>query len=118
MKRIRRRPLQRLFLVVSAAPLLGLAFSAAPPSAHQRRPAIVRGLQTALADASPALASSSRKRSLVERESSIHPLQPAIRAAKFWRRVGPIVAHYKLTEAWFTVAHRGDAERRRATWER
>lgn len=119
MGRIRRRPLRWLLgLAVSAAPLFGLAVSAAPPtSAHRRRPALVRGLQTALADASPALASS-RKRSLVERESSVHPLLPAIRAAKFWRRVGPIVAHYKLTEAWFKVAHRGDAERRRVTWER
>ena len=114
----RRRPLRRLFrLAVSAAPLLGLAASAAPPLPAHRRPALVRGLQTALADASPALASS-RKRSLAERESSVHPLLPAIRAVKFWRRVGPIVAHYKLTEAWFKVAHRGDAERRRATWER
>ena len=47
------------------------------------------------------------------------PFEPAMRAFKFWRRVGPIVLHYKLTEVWFQMkGANADPKARAATWHR
>ena len=47
------------------------------------------------------------------------PFEPAMRAFKFWKRVGPIVLHYKLTEVWFQMkGANADPKARAATWHR
>lgn len=46
-----------------------------------------------------------------------NPFEPTIRAFKFWRRVGPIVVHYKLTQMWMRGSN-ADAQQRAATWNR
>ena len=46
-----------------------------------------------------------------------NPFEPTIRALKFWRRVGPIVAHYKFTQMWMRSSN-ADAQQRAATWNR
>ena len=48
------------------------------------------------------------KRSVIEREASVNPFQPTIRALKFWRYVGPIVVNYKCTEYWYKIAYKND----------
>ena len=45
------------------------------------------------------------------------PFEPTIRAIKFWRRVGPVVVHYKFTQMWFRLANTDPAIRSK-TWER
>ena len=73
-------------------------------------------LRSTLLNANPTL--SVHKRTTIEREASVNPLQPTIRAIKFWRHVGPIVVNYKLTEYWYKIAHKNDPTRRFETWER
>lgn len=51
------------------------------------------------------------------RTARISPLEPTIRAIKFWRRVGPVVMHYKFTQAWFKLAN-VDPAVRSDTWDR
>ena len=46
-----------------------------------------------------------------------NPFEPTIRAFTFWRRVGPIVIHYKLTQVWMRGSN-ADAQQRAATWNR
>lgn len=79
-------------------------------------------LRTTLRKANPALSSyqvreavSTKYEPLSVSKSSF--LEPTIRAIRFWRHVGPIVLHYKLTELWFKVAH-VDSNVRRETWEK
>jgi len=48
---------------------------------------------------------------------STSPFEPTLRAIKFWRRVGPVVAHYKFTQAWFKLTN-VDPAVRSATWDR
>ena len=43
------------------------------------------------------------------------PLEPTIRALKFWRKVGPVVLHYKFTQLWFNLVH-VDPTTRSQTW--
>lgn len=72
-------------------------------------------LRSTLIHANPAL--SVHKQTTIERETIGNPLVPTIRAIKFWRQVGPIVVHYKFTEAWYKIAHKDDPSRRRETWD-
>ena len=76
----------------------------------------IHNLSNTLIHANPAL--SVHKRTIIERESSVNPLQPTIRAMKFWRHVGPIVVHYKFTEFWYKIAHRNNHERRTEVWDK
>ena len=46
-----------------------------------------------------------------------NPFEPTIRAFKFWRRVGPIVLHYKWTQMWMRSSN-ANAQQRAATWNR
>ena len=64
-------------------------------------------LRSTLINANPSL-TSIHKRSVIEREASVNPLQPTIRAIKFWRYVGPIVVNYKCTEYWYKIAYKND----------
>lgn len=73
-------------------------------------------LRSTLVGASPAL--SVHKRSLIEREAGANPLEPTIRAIKFWRRVDPIVFHYKFTEAWFKIDNKDNIARRTEAWDK
>lgn len=49
--------------------------------------------------------------------AGVSVLEPTIRAMKFWRRVGPVVVHYKFTQTWFRLANI-DPDVRSAAWER
>lgn len=64
-------------------------------------------LRSTLINANPSL-TSIHKRSVIEREASVNPFQPTIRAIKFWRYVGPIVVNYKCTEYWYKIAYKND----------
>ncbi|KAL7538746.1 hypothetical protein ACHAXR_009624 [Thalassiosira sp. AJA248-18] len=72
-------------------------------------------IRSTLIQANPAI--SVHKRTLIEREKGNNPLEPSIRAIKFWRHVGPIVVHYKFTEYWYKIAHRNNLTRRTETWD-
>ena len=50
-------------------------------------------------------------------EEGNNPLEPTIRAFKFWKRVAPIVVHYKFTEFWLKFAKIDDKRKRHKTWE-
>jgi len=71
--------------------------------------------------ASSLLAASEAHAAATTKDASLtvktNPLEPAMRAVKFWRRVGPVVVHYKFTEMWFRVAD-VDPDVRRATWDK
>jgi aarF domain-containing kinase len=58
-----------------------------------------------------------RKRNHLVRETALNPFQTTLRAIKFWRHVGPIVIHYKLTEHWCRIAHSNNPDRRAKIWE-
>ena len=73
-------------------------------------------IRSTLINANPAL-SIVHRRTAIEREKSTNPLQPTLRAIKFWRHVFPIVVDYKFTEYWYMVAHKNDPSRRARTWE-
>ena len=64
-------------------------------------------LRSTLINANPSL-TSIHKRSVIEREASVNPFQPTIRAIKFWRYVGPIVVNYKCTEYWYKITYKND----------
>jgi hypothetical protein len=77
-------------------------------SSHHRRSKLI--------DASPSLLHAHR-RTRFEREQAINPLEPTLRALKFWRHVAPIVVHYKFTELWFHFAHIGNNNKRAEIWD-
>lgn len=98
--------LRRLLAAAAVAPLL-LAGEGAP----------FPRLRAVLLHANPALRVPTRARAA--RAAGVRPWQPAIRAVRFWRRVGPIVWDYKRTEWWLrrVAACRDDPARRAATWD-
>lgn len=111
---------RRLRAAAAAAAMASLSLTAAAsPISPPSLPTLPDRLRSALTNASPAL-NSVRKRTLIERETSMRPFQPTIRAMKFWRQVGPIVLHYKLTEfcVYRLNSCRDDPEKRAATWDR
>lgn len=69
-------------------------------------------LKSTLIQANPALHAHPRATCVV------NPLEPPIRALKFWRHVAPIVLHYKFTEYWFKFAHIDNKTKRYETWEK
>ena len=73
-------------------------------------------LRSTLIQANPAL--HAHQRAIGVREQAGNPLEPAIRAFKFWRRVAPIVVHYKFTEYWFKFAHIDNKSKRYEIWEK
>ncbi len=73
-------------------------------------------LKSALIQANPAL--HAHQRATCIREIAVNPLEPPIRALKFWRHVAPIVLHYKFTEYWFKFAHIDNKTKRYETWEK
>jgi aarF domain-containing kinase len=73
------------------------------------------GAGSAMLPASPSHAATTNAKSKSNTKTS--PFEPTIRAFKFWRRVGPIVLHYKLTQAWMKGSNAG-ARKRAATWNR
>mmetsp|Transcript_27879 Transcript_27879/g.39896 ORF Transcript_27879/g.39896 Transcript_27879/m.39896 type:complete len:580 (-) Transcript_27879:35-1774(-) len=75
---------------------------------------LVKQIRSSLTRANPTLCCAT----IGVRDQAVNPLEPTIRALKFWRRVAPIVVHYKFTEYWFKVAHVGDKTRRYETWEK
>jgi predicted unusual protein kinase regulating ubiquinone biosynthesis (AarF/ABC1/UbiB family) len=74
-----------------------------------------QALGSTLIHASPTL--SVHKRTHISRETALNPLQTTLRAIKFWRHVGPIVIHYKLTENWCRIAHRNNPTQRAKIWD-
>eukprot|EP00984_Skeletonema_dohrnii_P003902 scaffold1341_cov117-Skeletonema_dohrnii-CCMP3373.AAC.1 len=70
-------------------------------------------LRSTLTQANPTLYTT-----IGERDQATNPLEPTVRAIKFWKRVAPIVVHYKFTEYWLKVAHIGDKKKRYDTWEK
>mmetsp|Transcript_8962 Transcript_8962/g.21782 ORF Transcript_8962/g.21782 Transcript_8962/m.21782 type:complete len:571 (-) Transcript_8962:186-1898(-) len=72
-------------------------------------------VHSTLVHANPTL--SVHRRTVIEREKGAKPLQPSLRAIRFWRHVGPIVVHYKFTEHWYKIAHKNNPSRRAKAWE-
>lgn len=75
------------------------------------------GLRSTLIQANPCL-HSLKQRTNIEKEQTINPFEPPIRALKFWKRVAPIVIHYKFTEYWFKVAHVDNQKKRAEVWDK
>ncbi len=50
-------------------------------------------------------------------ETALNPFQTTLRAIKFWRHIGPIVIHYKLTKHWCRIAHSNNPAQRAKIWE-
>ena len=86
-------------------------FSAA--SSADRPNFLNKQLRSTLTKANPILCTT-----IGVREQAVNPLEPTIRALKFWRRVAPIVVHYKFTEYWLKVAHVDDKKKRYEIWEK
>ena len=74
-------------------------------------------VRSTLIQANPSL-HSLNKRTNIEREQTINPFEPPIRALKFWKRVAPIVIHYKFTEYWFKFAHVDNQKKRAEVWDK
>ncbi|KAL7533227.1 hypothetical protein ACHAWF_004398 [Thalassiosira exigua] len=75
----------------------------------------IGSLRSTLLRANPAL--SVHQRTMLEREASVNPLQPTLRAFQFWRRVYPIVWDYRLTGYWNRIARRNDPEGRAKAYD-
>lgn len=75
------------------------------------------GLRSTLIQANPSL-HIFNQRTNIEREQTINPFEPPIRALKFWKRVAPIVIHYKFTEYWFKFAHVDNQKKRAEVWDK